>query len=245
MSLPLLRAKTLDILKSEEKPPPSPWRWPSLSDRVTINGRTGSGKTVFGTWLLSNARFDLQPFVILNLKREELFRQIRRAIPIDISEGVPKKPGLYHAEPLPTEPDAIERWLWGVWNNGKTGLFIDEGYLMPDFGALKAILTTGRSLQIPVYTLSQRPVRLPRFVVSEADFYAMFHLNDDRDRKTVSEFTPKDHDVWADMERRLPPYQSRWYDVSQDFSCFLKPAPKIEAILERFEKRLTPRQTWL
>jgi hypothetical protein len=216
--------------------------FPTLSDRVTINGATGSGKTVAGAWLLSEARFDLQPFVIVNFKREKLFHAIERAIKIGYSDPIPTQPGLYHIEPLATELDKLEDWLWRVWHHGKVGLFIDEGYLMPDnSAAFKAILTTGRSLFIPVYTLSQRPVKLPRFTLSETSFYMSFRLQDRRDRKVVEEFTPEDHPIWRSDER-LPEYHSRWYDVGQDFSCVLGPVPDMAKILERFDMRLAPKR---
>ena len=223
--------------------PAPPFRFPGLEDRVTVNGHTGSGKTVGGAWLLSNAPFDLQPFIVINFKREKLFRSIKRAIPLDIGDLLPDKPGLYHMEPLATDESRVEDWLWSVWHKSKIGLFIDEGYLMPRSGdspAFKAILTTGRSLKIPVYTLTQRPVAVPRFVFSEATFYQSYNLNDRRDRKIISEFTPED-DVWND-QTRLPKYHSRWRDQTNDFSCVLGACPDIRTILGKIDMRLTPRQ---
>lgn len=223
------------------------FRFPDLSHRITLNGRTGSGKTQFGAWLLSNARFDLQPFVILNFKDEKLFHQIERARPLDYSDAIPDKPGLYHLAAPGVDPDLIEKWLWKLWNKANTGLFVDEAYLMPDHQAYKAILTTGRSRHIPTYSLSQRPVAIPRFVISEADFYISFNLNDKSDEERIREFTPGDHDTYLinrETKRlpRLSPYHSRWYDIGNDFSCVLGPCPDTNAILEKFERRLTPRQ---
>lgn len=195
-----------------------------------------------GAWLLSEADFHKQPFVIINFKREPLFRAISRAVQIDFSDKIPTKPGIYHFEPLTTELDKLEDWLWRVWRQGSVGLFIDEGYMMPEnSAAFRTILTTGRSLKIPVYTLSQRPVRLPRFTLSETNFYQSFRLQDRRDRKTVEEFTPENL-IWRSNER-LPEYNSRWYDVAQDLSLLMRPVPRLDRILERFDERLTPRKT--
>lgn len=239
-------SKTLEKLKAAARSPPQPFRFPTLEDRVTINGHTGSGKTVGGAWLLANAEFDKQPFVIINFKREKLFRAIKRAVPLEIDDDLPDAPGLYHMEPLATEEARLEEWLWRVWRKGATGLFIDEGYLMPRSGdspAFKAILTTGRSLLIPVYTLTQRPVSVPRFVFSEATFYQSYNLNDRRDRKIVEEFTPDD-ETWSG-QTPLPKFHSRWRDQSEDFSCTLGPCPDTKVLLAKFDARLTPRQTML
>lgn len=219
------------------------WRLPGLEDRVTINGKTGSGKTVAGAWLLSQARFDVQPFIVLDFKEEKLFNQIARIKRMTIDDALPSDPGLYLLPMIDRSSDEIEDWLWTVWRRGKIGLFVDEGYLLPDKQAWRALLVTGRSRKIPLYTLSQRPVKLPRFTISESNFYMLFHLNDKRDRKTVSEYTP-DNDVW-NMDERLKPYHSRWYDMDRDFSTVLKPVPHMDRILAEFDRRLTPRRTLL
>lgn len=224
------------------------FRLPDLTHRVSINGRTGSGKTVIGAWLLSLARFDLQPFVIIDYKREKLLESIDRARDLDFSAKLPKESGVYILRAFPGASDeAVEQWLWRALRRGSIGVYIDEGYQLPkNSNALRAILTMGRSLRIPTTVISQRPVQVPRAVFSECDFYSCFHLNDQRDRDVVGEFTPneKENTIWS-LTRRLPPYYSRWYDIGRDFSCILKPAPSPEQILATFERRLKPRFRWL
>src|SRR5271156_6267982 len=218
------------------------FQFPSLNDRKTLIGRTGSGKTQAGAWLLSESPFDRQPFVILDYKREPLFDQIARRKEISLRE-VPNKPGLYHLKLLPGEDDdALEKWLWKVWRQGSTGLFFDEGYLVPkNSAAWRSILVTGRSLRLPTFTLSQRPVSLPIWSISEADYYYVFHLNRKEDWDKVAGFVPQNENIWAENVR-LPKFHSRWYDVGADQSLVLGPAPQAAHILGRFDERLKPRK---
>lgn len=231
-------------LFSPQKSKPK-WRWPQLDSRVTINGRTGSGKTVSGLWLLSNADFDKQPFVVIDYKRDKTIGQIARIEKIGLDE-VPDYPGLYHLQPMPHEDAEVESWLWKVWHHEKIGLFIDEGFLIPDGKAFKSLLVTGRSKLIPIYTLSQRPVKVNRFVFTEADFLQTFRLNDKDDRERIKELTPTPIDgetsIWDPKAQPLEKYHSKWYDVVADVSLILAPAPRIEHILQRFDDRLTPKR---
>ncbi len=120
---------------------------------------------------------------------------------------------------------------------------LDEGFMLPHrppYRALNAIYTQGRSKNIPVITLSQRPSWLSRFAYSEADHIVYMRLNDRRDRKTISEFTP-DTKLW-NLDLHQPKYHAKWYDVGQDESFQLLPAPSPDDILQTFEDRLRPRK---
>lgn len=219
------------------------WRLPELDSRVTISGKTGSGKTQFAAWLLAQAQFDQIPFVIIDYKRDGLLSAIGRATEIDISE-VPKRKGLYIVHPHPDEKDEVENWLARAWEKQNIGIMVDEGYLLPVKKWFNHILVTGRSRHIPVYTLSQRPVFLPRFVYTEATFYSAFALNDLRDHKTVEGFVDTTSPVW-DMRTALPPYYSRWYDNGRDTSLIIPPAPDAATILQMFDDRLKVKKRWI
>jgi len=222
---------------------------PGPTERVLINGRTGSGKTVFGSWLLSRMNFLEMPWVILDWKRDELLGGITHARQIGPGEKPPYKPWLYHMKLDPGDND-LEKWLQQVWARGGVGLYVDEGYELPDVMArregsvVRRIQTQGRSLRIPVITLTQRPSMLSKFFKSEVSYYAAFDLNDEADQKTVKGYVPKNDPVWNfDME--LPDYHCRWYEVANNFSCILKPVPKPAKILAAFEQRLSIKPTWV
>lgn len=214
------------------------FRLPTVSQHTLVTGRNGTGKTRMAVWLFSKARFDLQPYIVLDWKREELFARSDRMREISLKDAIPTTPGVYIIRPLPGQEDELEKWLWKVWANGNTGLYVDEGYSIdPRSGALQAILTQGRSLRIPVLYLAQRPAHISRFVVSEATFLSIFALNDEDDRKRIQQIVPKDR---INLSRKLPPYHSYWYDVGQDENYVLAPVPGDDELLDVIDSRLAP-----
>lgn len=216
----------------------SEFRLPTNQQRVAVIGRTGSGKTQFGVWLLSKAPFDRQPYVMVDYKGDDLINGSDRVREIGLGE-IPKHPGLYVVRPLPQDEEAVENWLWKVWQHERIGLYFDEAYVLPkNSSAFQAILTQGRSKRIPAICLTQRPSWISRFVFSEADYYAIFHLNDHRDRQTVQAFTPKER---LDVSRRLENYSCYWYDVGKDNVFQMQPVPSAENILDDIDRKLQPR----
>lgn len=212
-------------------------RLPTNRQRFVGMGRTGSGKTVQGAWMLSEAPFDKQPYVIVDYKGDDLLRSLPRVQEIGLNE-IPKYPGVYYVHPKPSDEDEVEAWLWRVWERERIGLYFDEAYSVPNpkgGGAFQAILTQGRSKNIPAIILTQRPSWISRFVFSEADFYAVFHLNDKRDRATIQQFMPE-----GTLKERLPDYHSYYYDVGRDQLTVLRPVPNDDNIRDRFDTRLRP-----
>lgn len=225
------------------KPATAGFVYPNHTQRVVVMGKTGSGKTQLGTWLLSEAPFNKQPYVIVDYKRDRLLGATDRIKEIGLGE-TPKHPGLYITRPLAeVDDERVEQWLWKVWKRGKTGLYFDETYMLPQDGrspALRAICTQGRSLQIPAIFLTQRPAWVSRFVFSEAEYYAYFHFNDQEDIKTARRWFPP-----GLVEQRLPKYNSLWYDQDQDAAFHLQPVPDADSILDRIDSRLSARRRTL
>lgn len=207
-------------------------RLPSDTHRLVIAGRTGSGKTRAGMWHLSKRDFS-KPWIILDYKRDDLISQ-SPAVEIGVKDKLPNHGGLYVIRPNPTDEDndAIEIMLYRCWQRGNIGIYCDEGFMVPaqrPYKAMNMILTQGRSLRVPVITLTQRPVELSRFVFSEADFFQLFDMNDMRDRKTVGAFMPND------ASQRLPEFHSWFYDVGKNDLVIMKPVPGDDEILAGFK----------
>jgi hypothetical protein len=213
---------------------------PRYDKRTAIIGSTGSGKTQLAVWLLSSRDFTQRPWVIFDFKGDGLIEDIERlgAQEISVYGNVPTKPGIYIVRPIPERDDkAVQEFLWKIWANGNTGVYVDEGYMLGQRNpALNACLTQGRSKHIEMMILSQRPVWMSKFVFSEANFFAVMNLTLEDDRKFVSGY------VGGSKINLLPRYHSLWYNADDQRGDILKPVPDRDSLLGRFEKRLTKRR---
>lgn len=207
-------------------------RLPDSTQRLSIVGATGSGKTIAALWHLSMSDIDKRPWIVYNFKIDKNIDGIPHAQNIALDE-MPTTPGVFIAHPHPSQQEAVENQMWEIWNRGGIGVYVDEGYMIGNANpAFRALLTQGRSKEIPVIVLSQRPVWMDRFVFSESEFFQVFRLQLNKDRKTVQEF------LSSDISERLPDYHSYYYDVGQNKMSRLAPVPKLDEIYRTFNHRL-------
>jgi len=211
-----------------------------------IVGRNGTGKTQAGLHWLSQRSLQTKPWYVLDYKREEMLSAIPRARYIDYNE-TPSQPGLYILQSGPDADlqEATESWLRRIWqkmiDGDPSGVFIDEGYMLPNrSAAFSALLTQGRSKKNPVMTLSQRPVRVDRTAISEASHVLAFDLNDKRDHKSLEEVVPT-----GLMGIEVPEYHSRWYSVKKNKIWIVKPVPESDEIIDEINDKLPPLKRWL
>lgn len=219
--------------------------WPRDDERVAIVGQNGSGKTQCGFWLLAHASFDRRPWIFIDTKREILVRKLERMGAIrdrlHVGSSAPKHPGIYVLRADETDDDGLDAFLWRVKRRGRTGIFIDEGHAVAPPGrrgsALRSILTQGRSLRLPVISLSQQPSNVDTYIKSEAQHIVLFYLVDRDDRREMRRFMPIDPDVV------LPRYWAYWYNAKLNFTWRLPPVPDADTILNRIAER-APRSFW-
>ena len=205
------------------------FRLPRDDERVAIVGRTGSGKTLAALWQLSLRSYPTMPWVIIDYKGDENISRIPRLKEIAVKSDPPNKPGLYAVRPLPHQNDDVENFLWKIWEKENTGLYFDEGYMFANSDALRALLTQGRSKNIPIIILTQRPTWISRFVWSESDFIQLFSLSNARDQKTMREIMPF---------KSIPThYHSVWHQVKDGQNFLLRPVPNMNTVLATIRER--------
>jgi hypothetical protein len=214
---------------------------PNDAQRCTIIGKTGSGKTTGALWQLSHRSYDKRPWIIVDTKYDDTIAMIPNTREIGLREKLPtaKQPGLYVTHPHPNQKEEIDAFLWRIHAQGGIGVFVDEGYMIPDGSpSFQAILTQGRSKRIPVMMLTQRPSWVTRFAFSEADHIQLFQVTDLRDVKVAKQFMP------LPIEEPLPaPYHSWWWDNARNYKALLSPVPDTNTILDTFYERTRQRKS--
>lgn len=223
-------------------------RFPNDTQRHAIVGTTGSGKTTFGLWCLSQRSYDKMPWIIIDAKRDSVIRDVPGLEEIRIDAKPPRRPGLYVARPMPGDFDdgVCTKFLYDVWENEHTGLFIDEGYAFRQFDrGLRTVLTQGRSKRIPVISLSQKPSWVSPFLFSESEFKSVFYLDQPTDIERAMAWLPARDPNTGDAVRPdlLEDHHSYWCHRRKEFK-WLAPCPPEADIMEAFDHRRA-RRAWI
>lgn len=214
-------------------------RLPDDSHRFFIGGQNGTGKTVAGLFHLSYRSYDKMPWIVVDYKRDSEVAQLP-AEEISHTGVLPKHAGLFVVRP-PPEPYEMEPFFRQAYERGgKCGFYIDEGTMLSGDNPrgsrfLRALMTQGRSLRIPTIILSQRPTGLSREVLSEANFFQMFELFDEEDRKTVCKRYIKGLPV--NYPETLGEYESYYFDAKKKRLAHTAPLPYGQEVLDVFDRR--------
>lgn len=210
------------------------FRFAGGDQRTTILGATGSGKSTCGLWMLAHQRLDKRPWIIFDFKREPFFDRVGfpPITAISLYDRPPRRPGLYLVSPRPGEDDAVDRFLWRIWEQENCGLYVDEAPLMPAYGdAFPACIQQGRSKNIPIIACCQRPVGVARGLFSEANFVCVYDVIDRRDYKLIEGVVP------ANMAEPLPVYHWKWFDRSARTVLNMGPVPPPNTVADMLAVR--------
>lgn len=188
---------------------------PHRGSRTFIGGKTGTGKTTLSIRLLE-AMCNKQSLVIIDPKGNYPWPHdavlVTNAQELNANNTEPViivRPQL--GEDNFEFYDQVIQW---VYLRGNTILYIDELYLLRNGTryppSLLLICTTGRTQGITFIAGAQRPSLIPLVVMSEAEYFFIFRLNMEEDRKRLSKIVDRKmltaqtgHNFWyknEDME---------------------------------------------
>lgn len=161
------------------------------NSRVAVIGKTGSGKTFLSEYLLRNVGrlvvFDVKG----NLKNRfglvdysaKLWRRFMRGekFRVRITAPIGKNVDLVNL---------YDEYFRQIYDTGDCIVYIDEvygvtggaNYLAP---YLTALYTRGRELGVGIVACTQRPTFIPNFILTESEYFFVFRLQLESDRKKI------------------------------------------------------------
>ena len=203
-------------------------RLPKYDERTVIVGSTGSGKTALGLWLLSKRNFENRTTIIIDHKIDDNIKKIK-CKHLDINSRIPDDGGFYVLYPNTLKvsvkqnhiiDEKLTDILWTIWERGNYLVYIDEGMMInSNCPALKALLTQGRSKNVEMIILTQRPVEVSRFIFSESDYLGLMRLNDPRDLDVIKKA------FGVDLSAPMGEFHWRWLDRKKNTLTMLSPVP--------------------
>ncbi len=201
-------------------------RYPRIEpgERMSIAGRTGSGKTTLASWMV---RRSPGFWIVLNQKGDAALSRLGPNLSMDTWELALEKGNKFAViQPEPDKTiDEIDGWIYDLSENWENiGLFVDELYYLTSNSragpGLTGWLTRGRSRRQSFIGLTQRPVWVSKFVFSESDYLVEMSLALKDDRKRLYEMSGM-----PQMLEKLPPRYWRCYAQGADDLVTFGPVP--------------------
>lgn len=158
------------------------------SDRVTLVGQTGSGKSFFARRLCA----PIPRLLILDEKGELDDWGAQDWGPRSARKLFSDEPFRLRWVPGPGETYRYEEFFQLAYEAGNLTVYIDELTAAVPHGTrpgpyLASLYQRGRSLGVGTIACTQRPAWVPMFTLSEAQWLVMFRLRLEVDRKRMAE----------------------------------------------------------
>ncbi len=201
---------------------------------MLIVGMSGSGKTTFARSLLLmvNKR---RPIIILDSKPDDSLLLPGSHVITNASDALKWKPDqrpalVYRPDGLDmSQPERLDAFLQWAYDTGDCLVYIDElnaldqGY-RPRPGLINLLSRgrsrdrNGRTVHTPLWMSTQRPARIPKQAISEANRIVAFYLGRKEDRKALAD----DGDATF-LDNPSHDYGFRLYDRGQRRTMHFKP----------------------
>jgi len=201
-----------------------------LGERAILSGRTGSGKSTLGKWLLQRSP---GRWIILNPKHTKAYDSLPDSHTINGIDLKKLDRSLQEhrftivnptgPQATPENLDLFLEYIHGSYK--KLGVCADELYTLHNNGrageGLLGLLTRGRELEQSFLGMTQRPAWISQFCFSESQYIGGMSLSLTDDRKRMHQMTGREEFIG-----KLAPHYWLWYDVSADKLRSFKPVPK-------------------
>lgn len=188
---------------------------PRGGDRGFIAGRSGSGKTFLARHLLpvygASAASEFKGLLLIVDPNHNFEYPSNRIVASPVDALPTKKEPVVIYRPGPEVREAEDwnlMWRNALLTKDHIMVYVDEAYAMePLFGArrieggnmLNAYLTQGRAKGKAALLSAQRPVNIPRNIIAQAEWFYMFDLPLEDDRRTVAGVIGRETDQGEDI----------------------------------------------
>lgn len=199
--------------------------------RALIAGRTGSGKSSLGKWLLLRSP---GKWVILNPKHTAAYSTLPDSVKVSgmdwkkIDKFLSDRDTRFiivNPHSRECNPDTLDAFVMKLHEDWRSvGLCCDELYTLHKSGVagqgLIGWLTRGREIKQSFMGLTQRPAWLSQFLFSESDYIGAMRLSLAKDRKRMVEMTDN-----PQLGAQIPMHHWLWYDTVKEETDYFGPVP--------------------
>lgn len=211
-------------------------------ERWAIIGKSGSGKSVFARWIDYQYYASHWPIVIVDPKKRYVDAangdewatspgETTIAKPWQIRDGVfnPDARVQLYTPTFPALKDPVlDRLFFSLLERGGVVLHIEDMTQVANENnspmGLAALMTDGRTAEVPLLLLAQRPVGIPRNMIDQAENFVFFRMPDIDDRTRAAKILGDKR-----VERIILPKRYFWYlHEGDDYPTKYSPLPLSE-----------------